>query len=263
MTSNWIELNRDAWNQRTNVHIRSAEAYPIDKVRAGGSTLCSIERKLVGNVAGCKLLHLQCHFGLDTLSWVRLGAEATGVDCSDTAIDFARGLARDIGLTAEFVRMDVQKLKLPDKFDVAVSTYGALPWIGDLTAWAEGIHRTLRPCGRLVLVEYHPILEILFPGSFSGRESYFGSKRPEIVASSGTYTNRAAPIHYKECRWQHSLSDIIAALLAAGFMLRDLREYPRMPLPLIDGLANEGEWWVDTKRGAPLLFSLVAERLRS
>lgn len=257
----WVTLNRRAWNLRTGVHIKSSEVYyPLEAVRKGGISLYPLECSLVGNVKGLKLLHLQCHFGLDTLSWARLGAEVTGVDYSDMAINKAIELAAEMQLEATFVCMDVQDMSLPAVFDVAVSTYGILPWIGDLSSWAQGIQRALKPGGIFVLVEYHPVIEVLYPGKFSGHGRYFGSSTPVITESSGTYTDPSAPIHYQECRWQHTLGDVVSALVDANLSIVSLREYAEVPIPLVPNLEKRDRCWVDPHNRAPLLFSVVARR---
>jgi SAM-dependent methyltransferase len=258
----YLDDNRDAWNKRAGVHVGSS-FYDVAGFLAGRSSLKPPELALVGDVAGRRLLHLQCHFGLDTLSWARRGAVVTGVDLSDVALAEARALRARADVPAEFVQADVQAIagRFAREFDVAIATYGVLCWLEDLDAWAAGIRASLRPGGRFVLVEFHPVLDVLFDGKISGTSGYF-TAGPRHAPSTGTYTDPAASIEYVECRWQHSLADVATALIAAGLTLVDVREYPFSSYRLLDrlDLERDGVWYA-TRDGdrIPYMFSMVAE----
>ena len=157
--------NRQNWNERTPVHAAS-DFYDVAGFKAGRITLTDIERGEVGDVSGKTLLHLQCHFGLDTMSWARLGATATGVDFSEAAIDLARSLNDELRLNTRFIRSDVYGLPdvLDEEFDVVFTSYGVLVWLPDLDRWARTIRRMLRSGGTFYLVEFHP-----FPHLYSIR----------------------------------------------------------------------------------------------
>ena len=144
-------VNRQNWNERTPVHA-ATEFYDVEGFKSGRITLTDVERREVGDVDGKTLLHLQCHFGLDTMSWARLGAKATGVDFSDAAIDLARSLNDEMKLDTRFIRSDVYDLPdvLDEEFDIVFTSYGVLVWLPDLDRWASTIQRLLRP-GRDVL----------------------------------------------------------------------------------------------------------------
>jgi SAM-dependent methyltransferase len=248
-------VNERAWDLRTGVHLTS-QFYDVPSVRAGACTLGQRELSLVGDVSGLRLLHLQCHFGLDTLSWARRGARATGVDFSEAAVEAAAGLAAELGLRAEFQRADVQDLPAGlTGFDVAVATYGVMCWLDDLAAWAACAHRSLRPGGRFVLLEFHPLLELAVPGSVSGHADYFGTADPPRTGTSGTYTDPDAPITYDEYRWQHPVCDVVNALVGAGFELTSLNEYPDSPVGLFDGQLDGGPF-----EKAPRTYSICARR---
>ena len=141
-----IALNRANWNERTRVHAGS-DFYDVAGFKDGRITLNEFERAGVGDVRGKSFLHLQCHFGLDTLSWARLGANATGVDISDDAIGLARKLNDEVGLDAKFVRSDIYDLPqvLDGEFDIVYTAMGVLAWLPDLAAWAEVVARYLKP----------------------------------------------------------------------------------------------------------------------
>lgn len=257
------ETNERAWDVRTAVHQRSA-FYDLPAVRSGACTLHAPELALTGDVAGLRVLHLQCHLGADTVSWARRGATVTGVDFSAAALDVARGLAADSGVGARFVRADVQALpdELTGSFDLVVATYGVLCWLEDLAGWSAGIRRALVPGGRCVLVEFHPVLEAVHPGSISGRGSYFGVPDPPLRSTTGTYADRAADISYEEYRWQHPVSAVVTALLGAGLSVTGLHEYPYSPFALLPELdtGQDGRW--SPRGGAvyPYLFSVEALR---
>lgn len=262
--ADWLDANRKAWDTRTQVHLDSA-FYDKEAVAEGASSLFDTETRLVGEVSGLELLHLQCHFGLDSLCWARRGAGVTGVDLSPVAIEEARCLFRECGTPGTFLCADAQDLppQLAGKFDKAVSTYGVLPWIRNLGGWAASIRRCLKPGGRFALVEFHPLLEILHPGSFSGRGGYFSDSRALVTATKGTYAAPDSSIEYEECRWQHSLADVVRAVLGAGLEIERLEEHGFMHHQLIPGLARSGDGaWVEADRPGerPLMFSLLARR---
>ena len=152
-----LEINRANWNERTPVHAASA-FYDVEGFRAGQATLREIELREVGAVSGRSLLHLQCHFGLDTMSWARQGAKATGIDFSDAAIDLARSLNGELGLETRFICSNVYDLPkvLDEQFDIVFTSYGVLTWLPDLDGWAEVIDNHLKPGGVFYIVEHHP-----------------------------------------------------------------------------------------------------------
>lgn len=261
-----LESNRETWDRLTGVHLQS-DFYDVPGFRAGTSSLNQLERDLVGSVSGQRLLHLQCHFGIDTLSWARLGAVVTGVDFSAAAIAAASALAREAGLAAEFVQADVQDLpRLPHRHEIVVSTYGVLCWLELLDAWAAGIRCALRPGGRFVLVDFHPILEALHPGKMTGARGYFGAPRLEPTWTEGSYADPRAPIRYPEYRWQHPIGDVVSAIANAGLDVVELREYPYSSYRLFDELDHfaDGAWRASAGQAAayPYMFSLVARKPR-
>lgn len=253
-------VNEMAWDVRTPVHLSSA--FYADG-RKQGSTLHAIEIALVGDVTERRLLHLQCHFGQDTGSWARLGANVTGVDFSGVAIAAARERARDQGLDVTFVHADVQALpaSLSGIFDLVVSTYGVMCWLDDLAAWAAGIRRVLVPGGRFILVDFHPMLEVHHAGSISGEGSYFGDPDPHPAWTTGTYADRDADISYQEYRWQHPIGDVVNSLLREGLTLKSFTEYPGAPYPLFAELdvLTDGLWTPSDGARIPYIYSIVTE----
>ena len=156
-----LRVNRDNWNERTPVHAGS-DSYDLAGFKAGRITLTDVERREVGDVSGKTLLHLQCHFGLDTMSWARLGAKATGVDFSDDAITLASALNEELELGARFIRSNVYDLPnaLDEQFDVVFTSYGVLNWLPDIAGWAEVVSNHLKPAGVFYIVEFHPFAAV-------------------------------------------------------------------------------------------------------
>jgi SAM-dependent methyltransferase len=259
-----FDVNRALWDGWTEIHAASS-FYDVAAFRAGASTLKPIERAQVGDVAGRRLLHLQCHFGLDTLSWARLGAQVTGVDFSERAITLARSLAQESGVEAEFVCANVYDLpdRMAGAYDIVFSSYGVIAWLPDLAAWARVIARMLRPGGTFHLVELHPLLGMLSDDGRTLQLPYFHTREPERYQVRGSYADPAAPFEHEAREWSHSLSEVIEALLAAGLTIRSFREYPYSPhgcYPFLEESAPD-RW---TVRGAPvplpLTFSVAADR---
>lgn len=259
-----LETNRALWDAWTAIH-RSSSFYGLDEFRRGASTLKPIELEVVGDVRGLDLLHLQCHFGLDSLSWARLGARVVGVDFSPRSIELARELAEETGLDAVFHCEDASALPSSwrDRFDVVVSSYGVLPWLPDLRPWASGITHVLRPGGSFHLVEFHPLVGVLDDDGRTLRHPYFHSPRPTEYRVRGSYADRSAPFEHVAYEWAHSLADVHGSLAKAGLTIRALREFPYSPYGCFDYLeeTGPGRW---TVRGAevdlPLVFALHATK---
>jgi len=260
----YFAVNRALWDGWTAVHERSA-FYNVDAFRAGQSTLHSIERDQVGDVSGKQLLHLQCHFGLDTLSWARLGAEVTGVDFSERAISLARSLTRDLGLQATFVCANVYDLpeSWAERFDLVYTSYGAIPWLPDLGTWARGIARVLRPGGSFHLIEFHPVVGMLDDDGRTLKHPYFEQAQPMRYRVEGSYADRSAPYSNEACEWSHSLGDVMGALLSAGFTIQRFEEFPYSPYNCFPFLEERepGRWYVRGLHPAlPLTFAVHAVR---
>ena len=239
------EQNRISWNAATVAH-NSHKGDQAAFFRAGGSTLYPEERELLGGIAGASLVHLQCNSGQDTLSLAAQGARVTGVDISDEAVEFARRLSAGSGIAARFERADVYDwLERAGRegggFDVVFSSYGVFSWLSDVRAWAAGVAGVLAPGGRLVVVDFHPVLGIFdeelrlaFPYSTGGEPLPFAEGIGDYVEQSGEGIwpggfeegvkgfRNPHPTH--EFPW--GLGDIVQAVVDAGLRLETLREYP-------------------------------------
>ena len=261
----YLATNRELWDGWTEIH-RTSSFYDVEAFLAGATSLRGIEREAVGDVAGKRLLHLQCHFGMDTLSWARLGAEATGVDFSPKAIGAARALASETGVDAEFLCADVTDLPpaWDERFDVVFTSYGVLPWIPDLDPWASTIERVLRPGGAFHLVEFHPLTVMLDDDGRGLRYPYFHTARPERYEIEGSYAEPEAEFRHDAFEWAHSLEDVLMALIGAGLSIREFREYAFSPhgcFPYLEE-SEPGRWKVrGAREDLPLVFRVRASKV--
>lgn len=261
----YLEANRKLWDMWTPLHVKS-EFYDVEGFKAGRRPLDSIVREGVGEVAGKSLLHLQCHFGMDTLSWARLGARATGVDFSSEAIKTAHELSREIGVPAEFVCTNLYDLPLvlTGQFDIVFTSYGTVYWLPDVESWAKVIAHFLKPGGMFFIADGHPFSQVFENEgdvtSLEVRYPYFYSPEPQRWETTGSYAS-AEPVHGVEYGWQHSLSDIINALIGAGLRIEELREYSVAAwkmFPFMEQM-EDGFWRLPERfPQMPLTFSLKA-----
>jgi len=276
------EQNRRSWNHATRAH-NEHKGDQAAFLRGGGSTLFPEEIELLGDVRGKRLVHLQCNAGQDSLSIAARGAQVTGVDISDEAIEFARKLSADSGITATFERSDVYDwlAKATGQFDVAFSSYGALPWLSDVPTWARGVARVLAPGGRLVVVEFHPILNLFDDNGRIGSSVYAkgaGGARIDNPQGIGDYVALSegalpagehiatAPFTNPEpaVEWEWSVPDVIDAVARAGLRVERVREWPYANgcrfFPNM--VALDGKRWAlapDVPK-VPVMYGLVASR---
>jgi len=283
MSHDLHEQNRRSWNHATRAH----NAHKGDQaafLRGGGSTLFPEELELLGELRGKRVVHLQCNAGQDTLSLAARGAQVTGVDISDEAIDFARELARGSGIAATFERGDVFAWlgATTEQFDIAFSSYGAIAWLSDLPTWARGVARILAPGGRLVVVEFHPVLYLFDDDGRIGTGCARGGKgarldNPQgigdyVALSQGALPAgehiETAPFENPEAchEWDWSLADIVDAVARAGLRIETVREWPYANgckfFPNM--VALDGRRWALAPGSpkVPLMYGLVASRYK-
>ncbi|MCO6473374.1 MAG: class I SAM-dependent methyltransferase [Melioribacteraceae bacterium] len=259
----YIKINKDSWNRRTEIHFQS-DFYNIKKFIDGESSLNEIELNLLGDIKGKNLLHLQCHFGQDTISLNRIGAAATGVDFSETAIEKAKQLASEVKSDAKFVCCDVYDLQnhLNEKFDIVFSSYGVIGWLPDLDKWAEIITHFLKPGGEFILVEFHPVVW-MFDDSFEYIKYNYFKDEPIIETVSGTYADKSANIEFKSVNWNHSLSEVINSLLNHGMVLKSFDEYDYSPYNCFENTVKIDDRKYRIKNlgeKIPMVFSLSAQK---
>lgn len=231
-----LELNRARWDEATRLHTRG-NVYGIEDFLAGQCRLHRVEVEELGDVRGKHLLHLQCHFGLDTLSWARRGAHVTGVDFSPEGIAAARKLSQQAGLAAEFVCSNLyalrEQLDRRGSYDIVYTSYGVLNWLPDVQGWAETIFDYLKPGGSFYIVESHPVAH-MFPTDedlqehpvFQPCRSYFHNPAGIHWPAGLDYADNSQR-HEVDCHeWTHSLADVVGALLKAGLSIEHLHEFP-------------------------------------
>lgn len=225
----YININKESWNKRTEIHFDS-EFYDVDKFIKGKSSLNKFELDLLGDIKGKNLLHLQCHFGQDTISLNRLGAAVVGVDFSDKAIEKAKNLATLTDSSATFICCDIYDLKnhLDKKFDLIFSSYGVIGWLPDLGKWAELISRFLKPGGRFVFVEFHPVLW-MFDDEFEKIKYNYFNENPIVETETGTYANKDADVKLEFVNWNHSIAEVVTSLIKNSLMIESFNEYDYSP----------------------------------
>ncbi len=259
----YINSNKQLWNAWTTIHTKS-DFYDVEEFKKGKNSLTGIETGELGEVVnGRTLLHLQCHFGLDTLSWERMGAIPTGVDFSENSIHTAREFARELNMHSKFILSDIYDLKsqLDRRFDIVFTSYGVLFWLPDLKPWAEIIYHFLKPGAAFYMVEFHPFMEILADDIKETPNGYFGSDDPVRYHLSGTYAVPDAAITADEFGWRHPVGDIISSLTRAGLQIRFFHEFNYCTYPVYPGMTkiSEGKYVIrDFKDKIPYMFSLMA-----
>lgn len=275
--SEYFEANKEIWNKRTVVHKDSA-FYNVEGFRAGENVLTPIELNELGDVKGKKLLHLQCHFGMDSLNWARLGADVTGVDLSDVSINEAKKLNDDPsinsgGINAKFICCNVYDLhpqsaaflKSPplesgEAFDIVFTSYGTIGWLPDLVKWADIISHYLKPGGIFYIAEFHPVIW-MFDDEFTHIQYYYENREVITTENYGTYTDRKASITGKEYGWNHSISEVLNALIKAGLKIEFFNEYMYSPYPCFNNTVEieKGKWQIKGMEGKiPMVYSIRA-----
>lgn len=276
------QQNRRSWNHATRAH----NAHKGDQaafLRGGGSTLFPEELELLGDVRGKRLVHLQCNSGQDSLSLAARGAIVTGVDISDEAIEFARRLSAESGIAAHFERADVYDwlAATTEQFDLVFCSYGALPWLSDVPTWARGVARVLAPGGRLVLVEFHPVLNLFDDDGHIGGAYALGAggARIDVPRGIGDYVEAsqgalpaaehipsAEPfVNPEPCHeWEWSVADVVDAVACAGLRVERVREWPYSNgcrfFPTMAALPDRRWALPPDAPKVPLMYGLVASR---
>lgn len=264
----YVRRNRELWDEWTEINVRSA-FYDVAGWKASGRDLDAEVLAALGDLTGKRVLHLQCHFGLDTLRIAQRAAHATGVDLSPRAIAHARRLADETGIAARFIESDVYALPdvLDEQFDVVFSSYGAIEWLGDLDRWAALVARYLVPGGRLALVEGHPTMWMFdgdHPSELRVLTRYFRGPAPlETAPAVGNYADPTATFTKSSYSWVHDLGEIVTAVADAGLRITALREYPHIVWKAFPFLVETapGRWEQPPEQPRiPLLFALTATR---
>ena len=268
----YFEANKSLWNQRTVVHKDSA-FYDLPGFKAGANVLTPIELTEIGDVKAKSLLHLQCHFGMDTMSLSRMGAICVGVDLSDEAIKLATEINDELKLDAKFICCNVYDLlsgsvestkvspvggDSEGAFDIVFTSYGTIGWLPDLDPWAEVIAERLKPGGFFYMAEFHPVVW-MFDDEFTHIKYYYDNRELIVTENEGTYTDRNADIKGKEYSWNHSISEVLNALINAGLKIEFFNEHMYSPYPCFRNMieTETGQWHIKGMEGKiPMVYSL-------
>ncbi len=262
-TNKYFDTNRDTWNKKVAIHAQS-EMYNMKAFKSGKSSLMSYELKALGDIKGKSLLHLQCHFGQDTLSWQRMGAQCVGVDLSDEGIKLAKKLNNELQLDAEFVCCNVLDTSeyVKDMFDIVFTSYGTIGWLPDLKPWAKMISERLKTGGVFYIVEFHPILW-MFDYVDGKPEMKYHYSQDEVIYEEyeGTYANQSSKMVSKEYGWNHGLSEVVNALIEAGLRIDYLNEYDESPYDVFPGLIKTETGLYKMKNQLfPMIFEIKATK---
>ncbi|MGH3090418.1 MAG: class I SAM-dependent methyltransferase [Rubrobacteraceae bacterium] len=261
----WFETNRANWDERVPIHT-SGDFYDVESFKAGSERLRPFELEEVGDVSNKTLLHLQCHFGIDTLSWARHGAKVTGLDFSAPAVEAAKDLASEMSLEAEFVEANVYDAKeaLDGRtFDIVYTGLGALIWLPDIERWAEVVSSLVKPGGFLYLSEFHPFTHVFGDDGLAVEHDYFRDE-PMVWDEPGTYADfTARTVNNRTYEWNHGLGEVVSAVISSGLSLELLHEHDYTLFPRWPFLEKSG---FDTYRlpegtpNLPLMYSLRARK---
>ncbi|UMB60553.1 class I SAM-dependent methyltransferase [Lutibacter sp. A80] len=261
----YFEVNKNTWNKKVGIHFKS-EFYDIEGFKKGKTSLNSYELNEVGDVKGKSLLHLQCHFGQDTLSWSRLGAKCTGIDLSNKGIMLAKKLNKELDLDATFIESNLYDVSnnVEGKFDIVFASYGVIGWLPDLKTWGEIIASKLKKDGVFYLVEFHPIVWMYNFLETPPKLAYsYLNKNVIYEEYKGTYANNNADIISKEYGWNHGLGDVITALTNAGLHIEFLHEFEKSPYNIFPEMeaTNDGMFLLKKEqRMFPLVYSIRATK---
>lgn len=253
----YLEINKTAWDKRTEIHVNS-KMYDVAGFLEGRNTLTDIELSGLGDVVGKSLLHLQCHFGQDTLSWARLGAKVTGVDLSSTSIEQAQTLTTQAKLDARFICSDVYSFNEAgqEQFDIVFTSFGAISWLPDIQLWADVVARSLKPGGVFYIAEFHPFHDI-----FDGYSYFY--KAEADVDEEGTYTENDTGELSTLMTWSHPPSNVINALIKAGIQITQFSEYPYSPHNCFEGLVEreKGRFYLTHDgQDIPMVYSISGSK---
>ena len=260
---NYIEINKNAWNKKTDAHLKS-DFYDVDGFLKGNSSLNEIELALLGNIKGKSVLHLQCHFGQDSISLERLGAKVTGVDLSDKAIKRAGELAEKAGVDATFICCNIYDLPdhLTEEYDIVFTSYGTIGWLPDLDKWANIISRFLKPNGKFVFAEFHPVIW-MFDDKFE-KVAYDYLKSEAIVETeTGTYADKDANIETELVMWNHGIGEVVTSLINNGLEINSLNEFDYSPYDCFNGTikAEPGKFRIKhLEYKIPMVYSVLATK---
>ncbi|MFX1501432.1 MAG: class I SAM-dependent methyltransferase [Promethearchaeota archaeon] len=263
----FFKINLKRWNELVEINAKS-KSYDLEGFKSGKTSLYSIELKELGDVKGKSLLHLQCHFGMDTLSWARLGAKVTGIDFSDKAINLAKKLSKELNIPARFILSnlyDIPKI-LNEKFDIVFTSYGVICWLPDIIKWAKIISDFLKEGGIFYIIENHPFGLLIdeHQKAFRVGYNYFSEGKPIYFNEDGAYADPSAKLKNRESYdWIHSMSSIVNALIDANLEIEFLHEFPFTFFNIHPDMRRreDGYWeFTDLEFSVPMMFSIKCHK---
>jgi len=260
----YFEINKATWNTKVDIHAKS-EMYDLEAFKNGKPSLMTSELNALKNVEGKSLLHLQCHFGQDTLSWSRQGVKCVGIDLSDEGIKLAKQLNDELGLDADFICCNVLDTSefVKDTFDIVFTSYGVIGWLPDLKPWGKMIAERLNSGGVFYMAEFHPIVWMFdyLKGKPIMKYNYM---REEVIYGEyeGTYANKESKMISKEYWWNHRLGEVVNALTHAGLHVEYFNEYNESPFDVLPDLEKTKSGMFTTKEQLyPLIFEIKATKI--
>lgn len=233
-----FKTNKALWDERAKAHIKS-DFYDNESFLNGRNTLNDVELNALGDISGKSIIHLQCHFGQDTLSMARMGAKTVGVDISEEAVRIGRDLNKQLSLDTKFVCCNVLDTldHVNESFDIVFVTFGATCWLPDLDEWASIISALLKQGGMLYYHEFHPTFYMIDDKTKKIGYPYF-NRGAMIEQHQGSYTDQAEDIELKEVFWSHSMSDLIMACIRSGLRIDLLNEYDYSPYNCFENMTE-------------------------
>jgi SAM-dependent methyltransferase len=261
--SDYININKQTWNDKTDVHIAS-EFYDMKGFLDGKSTLNSIELELLEDISGKNILHLQCHFGQDTMTFSRMGAKATGIDFSDKAVEKAREFSAKLNLDTSFICCDIYDAPkhIDEQFDIVFTSYGTIGWFPDLDKWAKVVSHFLKPNGQFIMADFHPVVW-MFDNDFKEVFYSYLNIEPIIEEESGTYAETEADLQTKSIGWNHPISEILNSLFQSGLELKQFNEYDYSPYNCFNEMEEfeKGKFCIKTfGNKIPMVYSILATK---
>lgn len=260
---NYLEINKNSWNAKVEPHLKS-DFYFVEEFLKGRTSLNSIELELLGDVKDKTILHLLCHFGQDSISLSRMGAKVIGIDLSDKAIDAAKELAQKAGTDTQFICTDLYNLPnvLDQKFDIVFTSYGTIGWLPDLNKWSKIISQFLKPGGKFIIAEFHPVVW-MFDDDFEGVKYNYFNEKPIIETYEGTYADQSADIVQDYVMWNHSLAEVLQNLIKNNIKIEKFKEFDWSPYPCFKHVEEFeiGKWRIPQfKNKIPLVFAIEAQK---
>ncbi|WP_338357260.1 class I SAM-dependent methyltransferase [Yeosuana marina] len=261
---NYFKVNKATWNEKVKIHVQS-DMYDLDAFKKGKSSLMPYELDALGDVKGKTLLHLQCHFGQDTLSWSRMGAMCAGVDLSDEGIKLAKSLNEELKLDAEFICCNVLETSkyIKETFDIVFTSYGVIGWLPDLKPWGQMIAERLKDGGTFFMAEFHPIVWMF--DYLEGKPIMkYGYMQDEVIYEEyeGTYADTESKMISKEYGWNHGLGEVVSVLTEAGLHIDYLKEFNESPYDVLpDLIKTKSGMYTTTNQLYPLIFTIKATKL--